>query len=120
MNFGDCVLNFFFHVFTCGDHGDPLVLSFRSNYRSFVVPMVPTIHISSSWVVFTLQSIFYVPFWPISAYSKFGHEHIAQIYSVHVLNSRTHIFIYMSSLNPSVDSNGRACFLLYVHAFTWL
>ena len=51
MNFSDCVLNFFFHVFTCGDHGDPLLLSVWSNFRSFVVSMVPTIHIWSSWVV---------------------------------------------------------------------
>ena len=52
MNFDDCVLIFFFfHVFTNGDHGDPLLLSFRSSFRSFVVSMVPTIFIWSSLVV---------------------------------------------------------------------
>ena len=34
---------------------------------------------SSSIFVFTLRPIFYVPFWPIAAYSKFAHEHIAGI-----------------------------------------
>ena len=75
---------------------------------------------SSSIFVFTLRSNFHVPFWPISAYSKFGHEQIAQIYSVHVLNFRTHIFMYMLSSKPSVDSNERTCFPLYVYAFIWL
>ena len=73
-------------------------------------------HRSLFTFVLTLRPMFYVPFWPISAFSKFGHEHIAQIYSVHVLKFRTHIFIYMLNSNPSIDSNERTCFPLYVHA----
>ena len=91
MNFSDCVLNFI--LFMCS-----LVVTMEIHYyrvfgRTFDHSWSPWSllflyghHRSLSIFVFTLRSIFYVPFWPISAYSKFGHEHIAQIYSVHVLN----------------------------------
>ena len=90
MNFGDCVLKFFF--FMCS-----LVVTMEIHYYFFFgrfldhswspgsPPSIYGQHRSLSIFVFTLRPIVYVPFWPISAYSKFGHEHIAQIYSVHVL-----------------------------------
>ena len=50
----------------------------------------------------------------------YGHEHIAQTYSVHVLTFGTHIFIYMLRLNPGEDFNERGGPQLHVHACTWL
>ena len=51
MNFDDCVLKFFFNLFTCDDHGDPVLFTFQSNFRSFVVSMICTINIWSTWVI---------------------------------------------------------------------
>ena len=101
MNFSDCVLNFIF--FICS-----LVMTMEIHHywvfgRTFDHSGSPWSllyiygHFRSSPIfVFALRSIFHVPFWPISAYSKFGHENIAQIYSVCVLTFRTHIFMYIS------------------------
>ena len=122
MKFSDCVLNFIF--FMCS-----LVVSMEIHYycvfgRTFDHYWSPCSllsiyghHRSSPTLFSTLQPIFFVPFWPTSAYITFGHEHIAQIYSVHVLTFRAHIFTYMLSSNPCVDSNERACSPLYVHSF---
>ena len=87
INFSDCVLHFIF--FMCS-----LVVTMEIHYyrvfgRTFdhsrspwSLPFIYGHHRLSSIFVFTLQPIFYVPFWSIFACSKFGHVNIAQIYSV--------------------------------------
>ena len=68
--------------------GEPWGASPRPSAPTYLPTSVSFIyaHHGSLWTfVFKLPPILSVPIWPISAYSKFGVEHIAQIFSVHVL-----------------------------------
>ena len=96
MNFSDCVLNYIFFtsalVMTMEIHHCNYSVFGRSLDHLWSPETIRFLcgHPGSSLIFsFSLQSIAYVLVWPVFACSKFCHENIAKIYSLHVLTFGT-------------------------------
>ena len=101
MNVDECVLNFILFmsslVVTMEIHYYSVFgRSFNHSWSPWSLLFIYGPHRLFPIFVFTLRPIFFVPFWPISAYSKFGHEHIAQNLlspCVDLSNSYSHVHV---------------------------
>ena len=85
--------------------------------------MICTIDLWSPWVVvallFAVRSILYMQFRELLACIKFWScKHCPNLLS-YDLTFRTHIFMYLWSFKPSVESKVQTCLALYVHVFCW-